>query len=126
VPQFPFSDVPLGKLYTVWGTCDAQSRGLPALLLLQALLSVLQAKRDAWRTMKYMELFIVADHTLVSAVGGRNRVPCRKARTPLCLSPCFSSGDPSPSPSLCSTGTRTSTWATPSSASWRSQTTWTR
>ncbi|NXW45840.1 ADA33 protein, partial [Nyctiprogne leucopyga] len=22
------------------------------------------AKRDAWRTMKYMELFIVADHTL--------------------------------------------------------------
>ncbi|NXX52865.1 ADA33 protein, partial [Scopus umbretta] len=28
------------------------------------LLSVLQAKRDAWRTMKYMELFIVADHTL--------------------------------------------------------------
>ncbi|NWX13498.1 ADA33 protein, partial [Aegotheles bennettii] len=27
-------------------------------------LSVLQAKRDAWRTMKYMELFIVADHTL--------------------------------------------------------------
>ncbi|NXX13916.1 ADA33 protein, partial [Podargus strigoides] len=29
-----------------------------------ALLSVLQEKRDAWRTMKYMELFIVADHTL--------------------------------------------------------------
>ncbi|NXN19902.1 ADA33 protein, partial [Indicator maculatus] len=29
-----------------------------------ALLCVLQAKRDAWRTMKYMELFIVADHTL--------------------------------------------------------------
>ncbi|NWY95582.1 ADA33 protein, partial [Loxia curvirostra] len=24
----------------------------------------LQARRDAWRTMKYMELFIVADHTL--------------------------------------------------------------
>ncbi|NXP75573.1 ADA33 protein, partial [Ramphastos sulfuratus] len=24
----------------------------------------LGAKRDAWRTMKYMELFIVADHTL--------------------------------------------------------------
>ncbi|NXR40133.1 ADA33 protein, partial [Zosterops hypoxanthus] len=23
-----------------------------------------QARRDAWRTMKYMELFIVADHTL--------------------------------------------------------------
>ncbi|NWH80463.1 ADA33 protein, partial [Piaya cayana] len=23
-----------------------------------------RAKRDAWRTMKYMELFIVADHTL--------------------------------------------------------------
>ncbi|NXF28109.1 ADA33 protein, partial [Rhodinocichla rosea] len=22
------------------------------------------ARRDAWRTMKYMELFIVADHTL--------------------------------------------------------------
>ncbi|NXG85414.1 ADA33 protein, partial [Stercorarius parasiticus] len=30
----------------------------------EVLLSVLQAKRDAWRTMKYMELFIVADHTL--------------------------------------------------------------
>ncbi|NXA16461.1 ADA33 protein, partial [Sapayoa aenigma] len=28
------------------------------------LVSVLQARRDAWRTMKYMELFIVADHTL--------------------------------------------------------------
>ncbi|NXF40468.1 ADA33 protein, partial [Nyctibius bracteatus] len=28
------------------------------------LLSVSQVKRDAWRTMKYMELFIVADHTL--------------------------------------------------------------
>ncbi|NXN91253.1 ADA33 protein, partial [Rhinopomastus cyanomelas] len=27
-------------------------------------LAVLQVKRDAWRTMKYMELFIVADHTL--------------------------------------------------------------
>ncbi|NXF99530.1 ADA33 protein, partial [Sakesphorus luctuosus] len=26
--------------------------------------SVLQVRRDAWRTMKYMELFIVADHTL--------------------------------------------------------------
>ncbi|NXK95089.1 ADA33 protein, partial [Formicarius rufipectus] len=26
--------------------------------------SILQARRDAWRTMKYMELFIVADHTL--------------------------------------------------------------
>ncbi|NXM80468.1 ADA33 protein, partial [Oenanthe oenanthe] len=24
----------------------------------------LRAPRDAWRTMKYMELFIVADHTL--------------------------------------------------------------
>ncbi|NXO93983.1 ADA33 protein, partial [Certhia brachydactyla] len=24
----------------------------------------LPARRDAWRTMKYMELFIVADHTL--------------------------------------------------------------
>ncbi|NWI84332.1 ADA33 protein, partial [Pitta sordida] len=23
-----------------------------------------RARRDAWRTMKYMELFIVADHTL--------------------------------------------------------------
>ncbi|NXN26931.1 ADA33 protein, partial [Nycticryphes semicollaris] len=33
-------------------------------VVLQSLLSVLQAKRDAWRTMKYMELFIVADHTL--------------------------------------------------------------
>ncbi|NXL39704.1 ADA33 protein, partial [Glaucidium brasilianum] len=30
----------------------------------RTLASVLQAKRDAWRTMKYMELFIVADHTL--------------------------------------------------------------
>ncbi|NXP26360.1 ADA33 protein, partial [Scytalopus superciliaris] len=29
-----------------------------------SLVSVLQARRDAWRTMKYMELFIVADHTL--------------------------------------------------------------
>ncbi|NXJ81988.1 ADA33 protein, partial [Trogon melanurus] len=29
-----------------------------------AFLSVSQGKRDAWRTMKYMELFIVADHTL--------------------------------------------------------------
>ncbi|NWR39191.1 ADA33 protein, partial [Tachuris rubrigastra] len=28
------------------------------------LVCVLQARRDAWRTMKYMELFIVADHTL--------------------------------------------------------------
>uniref|UniRef100_A0A8C3V7Y8 ADAM metallopeptidase domain 33 n=1 Tax=Catharus ustulatus TaxID=91951 RepID=A0A8C3V7Y8_CATUS len=27
-------------------------------------LCLLQARRDAWRTMKYMELFIVADHTL--------------------------------------------------------------
>ncbi|NWH19793.1 ADA33 protein, partial [Grus americana] len=25
---------------------------------------LISAKRDAWRTMKYMELFIVADHTL--------------------------------------------------------------
>uniref|UniRef100_A0A8C3KG76 ADAM metallopeptidase domain 33 n=1 Tax=Calidris pygmaea TaxID=425635 RepID=A0A8C3KG76_9CHAR len=31
-----------------------------------------RAKRDAWRTMKYMELFIVADHTLVST----NARPC--------------------------------------------------
>ncbi|KFP88345.1 Disintegrin and metalloproteinase domain-containing protein 33, partial [Acanthisitta chloris] len=29
-----------------------------------SLVSVLQVRRDAWRTMKYMELFIVADHTL--------------------------------------------------------------
>ncbi|NXD65017.1 ADA33 protein, partial [Eolophus roseicapillus] len=28
------------------------------------LTSCFGAKRDAWRTMKYMELFIVADHTL--------------------------------------------------------------
>ncbi|NWS31236.1 ADA33 protein, partial [Polioptila caerulea] len=26
--------------------------------------TALRARRDAWRTMKYMELFIVADHTL--------------------------------------------------------------
>ncbi|NXN76193.1 ADA33 protein, partial [Himantopus himantopus] len=45
-------------------TVGAGGRALPAISLLQALLSVLQAKRDAWRTMKYMELFIVADHTL--------------------------------------------------------------
>lgn len=35
----------------------------------------LQARRDAWRTMKYMELFIVADHTLVSAGGAENQDP---------------------------------------------------
>ncbi|NWV26211.1 ADA33 protein, partial [Origma solitaria] len=29
-----------------------------------AALCVSGARRDAWRTMKYMELFIVADHTL--------------------------------------------------------------
>ncbi|NXA49908.1 ADA33 protein, partial [Nothocercus julius] len=30
----------------------------------RGLVCVLQARRDAWRTMKYMELFIVADYTL--------------------------------------------------------------
>uniref|UniRef100_A0A8C3XBX6 ADAM metallopeptidase domain 33 n=1 Tax=Cyanoderma ruficeps TaxID=181631 RepID=A0A8C3XBX6_9PASS len=34
-----------------------------------------RARRDAWRTMKYMELFIVADHTLVSAGGTENPGP---------------------------------------------------
>lgn len=108
--------------------------GEPTPSLLQAFLSALQVKRDAWRTMKYMELFIVADNTLVSATGGRNLVPCRKKikikktknRSPLCSLPCSCSADLPPSPPLRSSGTRTSTWASPSSESWRLQTTWTR
>lgn len=81
-PQFPLPAVRPGRLCGVWGAHEAP--GLPTPLLLQALLSDLQAKRDAWRTMKYMELFIVADNTLVSATGGQNVAPCRKARNALC------------------------------------------
>ncbi|NWR04061.1 ADA33 protein, partial [Paradoxornis webbianus] len=45
----------------LWCLGGAQSQGLP----LRAEPRVCpQARRDAWRTMKYMELFIVADHTL--------------------------------------------------------------
>ncbi|NXI05120.1 ADA33 protein, partial [Pachycephala philippinensis] len=42
-------------------TPNHTSRGLP---LFAEPRVCLQARRDAWRTMKYMELFIVADHTL--------------------------------------------------------------
>ncbi|NWX81127.1 ADA33 protein, partial [Alca torda] len=45
-------------------TVGAGGQAMPALSIPQVSLSALQAKRDAWRTMKYMELFIVADHTL--------------------------------------------------------------
>ncbi|NXR60542.1 ADA33 protein, partial [Rhadina sibilatrix] len=38
--------------------------GWPGLPLFAEPRVCLQARRDAWRTMKYMELFIVADHTL--------------------------------------------------------------
>ncbi|NWU87183.1 ADA33 protein, partial [Onychorhynchus coronatus] len=38
--------------------------GCPFLCSSEPCVCVLQARRDAWRTMKYMELFIVADHTL--------------------------------------------------------------
>ncbi|NXI31000.1 ADA33 protein, partial [Sterrhoptilus dennistouni] len=40
-------------------TVGAGPRGAPPSLGFGA-----RARRDAWRTMKYMELFIVADHTL--------------------------------------------------------------
>ncbi|NXO28706.1 ADA33 protein, partial [Cisticola juncidis] len=45
----------------LWHLEGAQSQGLPPFA---EPCVCLQARRDAWRTMKYMELFIVADHTL--------------------------------------------------------------
>uniref|UniRef100_A0A8D2MIA7 ADAM metallopeptidase domain 33 n=1 Tax=Zonotrichia albicollis TaxID=44394 RepID=A0A8D2MIA7_ZONAL len=52
------------------GTCGhgqvPRAKGCPSLL---SPVSALQARRDAWRTMKYMELFIVADHTLNHNLG---------------------------------------------------------
>ncbi|XP_041323258.1 disintegrin and metalloproteinase domain-containing protein 33 [Pyrgilauda ruficollis] len=47
--------------WALWCLEGAQSQGLPPLA---EPCVCLQARRDAWRTMKYMELFIVADHTL--------------------------------------------------------------
>uniref|UniRef100_A0A8B9T0F1 ADAM metallopeptidase domain 33 n=1 Tax=Anas platyrhynchos TaxID=8839 RepID=A0A8B9T0F1_ANAPL len=60
--SFPLPAVCPERLCGVWGAHEPP--GLPTPLLLRTLLSALQAKRDAWRTMKYMELFIVADNTL--------------------------------------------------------------
>ncbi|NXU98606.1 ADA33 protein, partial [Cettia cetti] len=54
-----------GRPVTVTPNHTVGARGLPLWLPLFAEPCVcLQARRDAWRTMKYMELFIVADHTL--------------------------------------------------------------
>ncbi|NWT12182.1 ADA33 protein, partial [Vireo altiloquus] len=50
-----------GQPVTVTPNHTVGGQGLP---LPAELCVCLQARRDAWRTMKYMELFIVADHTL--------------------------------------------------------------
>uniref|UniRef100_A0A8D2MHS7 ADAM metallopeptidase domain 33 n=1 Tax=Zonotrichia albicollis TaxID=44394 RepID=A0A8D2MHS7_ZONAL len=55
----PEPAVPPEQLCGVWRV--PRAKGCPSLL---SPVSALQARRDAWRTMKYMELFIVADHTL--------------------------------------------------------------
>ncbi|NWV39948.1 ADA33 protein, partial [Grantiella picta] len=49
-----------GQPVTVTPNHTVGSHGLPCLLSPVCV----QARREAWRTMKYMELFIVADHTL--------------------------------------------------------------